>query len=206
METYDLAISGWKLKLIKTDNEKTINFARQYVAKLNDCDYNIFKDHVDGKLTNVILIFNIPFIFDVLKTLKIEVQIDVPYCDKKVYYICLNKVEKLTIGIYEFTFIKNNEITMNCEIKDNKYSLVVSEDQYNMFQDYKNGKLKDCIVSSNIESDGVRIDFEHSFYGETFRKYFYLYLIKDIKSRIKELKEQVDKLNIEIKELSEDNL
>jgi len=203
----------WKFDLIKTESKKTLEYcedSEKYVGELTDYNYNILKDYADNTLKNISINVFTPFNSKVAKTMNINIEINIPYCDeKKGYYIILNKIKEedpnVTIGEYTFAFIKNDKkISIVCEINNEKYSLDISEEKYQMLQDYKNNNLpKDCTISSNYETPTVAISIRHIFYDYSFMNY--LYLKKQTREdKINEkLIEQINIMNNSIKELTE---
>jgi len=214
----ELFINESKFNLIESKETKEIVFnhlGKNFVAILNNANYNIFKDYYNGTLKNVSLDFKNENL-DKPQLFKIQVQIDIPYAKKKIYNIYLRgdeyEDENITIGDYKFTFVKTNKkIMIKCKYDNEKYSLVISEQKYDMFQDYKNGTLpKNIIISSCFDTiqSRVRIIINISNYDYVNDYFLCLNKQKQSNNRIKNEqttsdKEKFDMLNNAIKELSE---
>src|SRR6185295_15711161 len=94
-ESIDFKIYNWIFTLVKTLSKQIVKLSFgsvSFVGDLDDRSYNILKDYHNKTLKNVNLDFDCNI--GSCRTVKIQVQITVPYTEKIEYYIELNKVEK----------------------------------------------------------------------------------------------------------------
>ena len=212
MENAKLMINGWVFNLTKNNEKKIIEFgiSDKFIGNLNDKNYKILKDYANKTLENVILRckYFTDTNFSNLVTVYIDVEIKVPYSESVEYQINLDKVKEkddVTIGDYTFTFIKNNEkIIMGCEVNNDKYLSNILENQYEMFQDYKNKILpKNIIIRSIMNVKNIQITIDMSNYGYTNIYYLYIHKQKSKKQELEELKVQYNTLDTELKKISE---
>jgi len=175
----------------KLKNNKSIEYQfslKKYSIILSDRDYSILKHYLDGTLKNISLsckmIHYVNIFFEIDSNEKYFIELK-----PKSYNSTI-----VRIGDFVFTFKRSiNNVIMNCKVGDKDYALEISEDKYEMFQDYKNGKLKDCIVSSYIEQDDVLVEITNNFYD--FKNVYCLCLTIDKTSNmiteiLKELENQ----------------
>ena len=199
MET--IKIRDYEIIVNKKDSIKTFEVVydkNTYIGNLSSREYNILKEKSLDNAKDCVIGFSFDPKFN---SFIINVQIDVPYTDDndtEEFQICTTRKEiecpesfNIEIDNYKYSIVKNNDkMFMFTRYNNIKYIRELSKENYDMFKKYKNGELKDVMIT-RCSYCGIRIEC----FG--FENYIYL----NTQSTEDKLREEIEELKKTIEEM-----